>query len=391
MKNQVLHSITVVRASLPSKRRLISILSLASAGGTMRGTSCSGTPFSRALAEDRLGLVDAAGGGQEARRLGDPQPDPEHERAGDRGAAEQVAPAEGRDEDPGQPGGDDGADAPEALEDHEPAAAVAGRQVLGEQAEVERDRAAEAEAGEDPERAQPEHVRRERRQEAEEGEDPDRDREAALAADAVGDRAPEPGAGEHADERRGDDDGALERAQPEVLGDLRQREGDEEDLGRVGSPGHPADAQQALLESAEADPVDGGLNRDGSHVGGHACSLPASSGYVVFPFPERRREKRLRDDRPKGDGYGRRSAAASAVSMVRAMSCTGPMLTATRCAPLTGAQRRVRRPVARSRASVVSSSPHNGGLEGRVGVTRTPSPTASRSSLPSASSSARAV
>ena len=48
MKNQVLHSITVVRASLPSNRRLISTLSLASAGGTMCGTSRSGTPFSRA-------------------------------------------------------------------------------------------------------------------------------------------------------------------------------------------------------------------------------------------------------------------------------------------------------------------------------------------------------
>jgi hypothetical protein len=42
----------------------------------------------------------------------------------------------------------------------------------------------------------------------------------------------------------------------------------------------------------------------------------------VFQFPERRRGKDFVTIVLKGDGYGRRSAAASAVSMVRAMSCT---------------------------------------------------------------------
>ena len=43
--------------------------------------------------------------------------------------------------------------------------------------------------------------------------------------------------------------------------------------------------EDGARRAAEADPVDGGLNRDGSHVSGHACSLPASSGYVVFSVP----------------------------------------------------------------------------------------------------------
>src|SRR3712207_7046130 len=57
--------------------------------------------------------------GEIARRLGHSQAHPEHERAGDRRRGEQPAPAERGDEQPRERGGDDGADAPEALEDHE--------------------------------------------------------------------------------------------------------------------------------------------------------------------------------------------------------------------------------------------------------------------------------
>ena len=284
MKNQVLHSITVVRASRPSNRRLTCDL-VARVGGRhdARDVALGHAVLARDLSQDRLRLVDAAGGGQVARRLGHPQPHPEHERAGDRRRGEQERqPSVGT-----------------RIQASAAATTVPTPQKLSRitsqrpRLRVGRNSANRLKSsGTAPPRPKPARTRNTHSTHTL-GEKADRKPKTAKIPIVIvkprlrpmrsDDGAPEPGAAEHADEGRGDDDRALERAEPEVLGDHRQREGDEEDLGRVGGPGHPADAEQALLEPTEPDPVDGGLHRDGSRVGRHV--LPPC---VERRLPERR-------------------------------------------------------------------------------------------------------
>ena len=269
-------------------------------GGASSGPSIGGEPFARRhLVEHRARLLLAPGGEQPARRLGHPHAHPQDEQGGDRGGGEQPAPAERRHEDPREPGRGERADPPEALEDHQPAAAVAARQELGEQREVQRQRAAEAEAAHRPQHGEPDGARRERRREAEDREDEDRDLEAGPAADAVGDRAPEPGADQHPEERRGDDEPRLALREVEFGHEAGQGEGDEEDLGGVGGPRHPADGEQLALEAAEPHAVDRLVERHGSR--GRACHLTLLQVAVRLPLPARvPGEAGLRTDPSRG-------------------------------------------------------------------------------------------
>ena len=143
------------------------------------------------------------------------------------------------------------------------------RQVLGVEREVQRQRTAQPESGEEPEGHEPAGARCEGRGQSEHREDRDGEDETAPSPDAVGCRTPEPGTEQHADEAGGGEQPTRDGVEAELGTDRRQREPDEQHLRRVGRPGDPADRQEPPLEPTVPDLVDRLL--DGGPPGaGHA-------------------------------------------------------------------------------------------------------------------------
>ena len=166
-------------------------------------------------------------------------------------------PAPAGDDEPGQSSGHDRPQGPEALQVDQVLAPLLGGEVLGEDGVVHRQGPAHAEAGYAPEQGQPEVAGGQGGEEAEDRVYQHRQLEADPPADVVGDGAPEPGPGQHAQEDGGADEARLSRGQAPLLDHARQGEGDKQHLHGVGGPPRPADGQQLALEGAEADPVYG--------------------------------------------------------------------------------------------------------------------------------------
>ena len=199
---------------------------------------------------DVLGFVDAAVRDQVAHGLRHVQADEEDVERRDRADDEGNLPAKARDQQVGDAGGYEPADAPEALEQHDEAAAQMARCVLAHERRGDRKLTAESEADEEAEDEQGLIVPGESAEPRRDAVEQHRDGEDLLAADAVGDRAGEHGAKRHADEaNRANPAGLCGRESP-VLCQDRQDEGDQARVHRVEEPAEARDQEKLVVEGA---------------------------------------------------------------------------------------------------------------------------------------------
>ena len=162
----------------------------------------------------------------------------------------------------------DGADRPEGFEQHQPASAPVAGQEFGHHRVIDRQRAADADAGQKAQGQQPAEVGREAGGDAEAGVDQHRGHQHRAAPDAVRQAAEHEGADQHADEEEG---AGLQRARHgdvEGFRDARGGEADRQDLHGVGHPDQAEDDEQAVLEFADACGLDALLHccRYGVHL-----------------------------------------------------------------------------------------------------------------------------
>ena len=169
----------------------------------------------------------------------------------DRADDEGNLPAEARDQQVGDAGRDEPADAPEALEQDDEAAAQMARRVLAHERRGDRQLPAEAEADEEAEDEQRLIAPSKSAEPCRDAVEQHRDGEDLLAADAVGDRAGEHSAERHADETNRANPAGLRGREPPVLCQDRQNKGNQARVHRVKEPAEARDHEQLVLEGSD--------------------------------------------------------------------------------------------------------------------------------------------
>ena len=202
------------------------------------------------MADDFLRLLNAPLREQVANGFRQVQADEEHIERGQNAEEERELPAERRNEEIRDAGGDEPADAPEALKKDDEASAQARRRILGHERDGDGQFAAEAETDEETEDEQrfiaPSQRTKPRRYTVEQN----RRSEYLLAPPAISKRTCHDRTERHADESHGANPARLRGTQPPILDQERQDKGDQPRIHRIKEPSQTRDEEHLVVKRA---------------------------------------------------------------------------------------------------------------------------------------------